>query len=205
MPEMDGLRASRAIRALTHIETQPLIIALTANAMAGDRETCLAAGMDGYVSKPIRIDELVAALLQVPAITADRARAEPIPATPARQQDADELLIAMRETIGNQADDLLPELSELFQEEAPRLLHAMHTAIDATDHQQLAAAAHTLKSSAASLGSRDLPNLCQHLETLGRSGTTTGADQYADTLDRGYARFTAILDLACASLTTKQG
>jgi CheY-like chemotaxis protein/HPt (histidine-containing phosphotransfer) domain-containing protein len=206
MPEMDGLRASRAIRALTHIETQPLIIALTANAMAGDRESCLAAGMDGYVSKPIRIDELVAALLQVPTSpqTVPAPNLHPSPATPARQQDADELLIAMRETIGNQADDLLPELSELFQEEAPRLLHAMHTAIDETDHQQLAAAAHTLKSSAASLGSRDLPNLCQHLETLGRSGTTTGADQYADTLDRGYARFTAILDLACASLTTKQ-
>ena len=77
----------------------------------------------------------------------------------------------------------------------------MHEAIDEADHQQLAAAAHTLKSSAASLGSRDLPNLCQHLETLGRSGTTTGAEQYTISLDEGYARFTAILNLACASVT----
>jgi CheY-like chemotaxis protein/HPt (histidine-containing phosphotransfer) domain-containing protein len=205
MPEMDGLRASRAIRALTHIETQPQIIALTANAMAGDRETCLAAGMNGYVSKPVRIDELVAALLQVP--TSPQVPAASLngsPATRVQQEDADELLAALRETIGNQAEDLLPELSELFQDEAPRLLQAMHTAIDETDHQQLAAAAHTLKSSAASLGSRDLADLCQHLEALGRSGTTTGADRYTARLDEGYARFIAILDLACASLTTKQ-
>jgi CheY-like chemotaxis protein len=193
MPEMDGLRASQAIRALAHIETQPRIIAMTANAMAGDRETCLAAGMNDYVSKPVRIDELVTALLQVPtsrqtvptaSLNPSPTRApardagqeqltskspDPYETTPrVRQQDADELLTALRETIGNQADNLLPELSELFQEEAPRLLDAVHTAIHQADHQQLAAAAHTLKSNSASLGSRDLPNLCQHLETLGQ-------------------------------------
>jgi PAS domain S-box-containing protein len=225
MPEMDGLRASQAIRALTDIETQPRIIAMTANAMAGDRETCLAAGMDDYVSKPVRIDELVTSLLQVPTseqtepvaslnpsptlVSDHDAGQEPLTGKPldlydtalqARPQDAEELLTAVRETIGNQAGDLLPELSELFQEEAPRLLHAVHKAIDEADHQQLAAAAHTLKSSSASLGSRELPNLCQQLEILGRSGTTTGADQYITTLDQGYARFTAILNLACATL-----
>jgi CheY-like chemotaxis protein len=192
MPEMDGLQASRAIRALTHIEPQPRIIAMTANAMAGDRETCFAAGMDDYVSKPIHINELVTALLQVPSS----------PRSAPSRREADELLAALRETVGNQADDLLPELSELFQDEGPRLVAAIHQAIDTTDPQQLAAAAHTLKSSSASLGSRDLPELCQQLETLGRSGTTTGADHYTATLDQNYARFTTILDLACATLTT---
>jgi CheY-like chemotaxis protein len=204
MPEMDGLRASQAIRALTHIEAQPRIIAMTANAMAGDRETCLAAGMDDFVSKPVRIDELVTALLQSPA--SPRVSAASVSPSPAsrtlRQQDADELLVAVRETIGGQADNLLPELSELFQAEGSQLLHAMHKAIDEADHQQLAAAAHTLKSSSASLGSQDLPDPCQQLETLGRSGTTTGADRYIGTIDEGYARFAAILDLACATLRT---
>jgi CheY-like chemotaxis protein len=60
MPEMDGLDATRAIRKLDI--RQPYIIAMTANAMQGDRELCLAAGMEFYVSKPIRIPELVAAL-----------------------------------------------------------------------------------------------------------------------------------------------
>jgi CheY-like chemotaxis protein len=205
MPEMDGLQASRAIRALTGIDTQPQIIAMTANAMAGDRETCLEAGMNDYVSKPVRVDELVTALLQVPASrpAVPVANLPPDETAPRpRQQDADELLVAVRETIGDQADNLLPELNGLFQAEGPRLLQAMHRAIDEADHQQLAAAAHTLKSSAASLGGRDLPDLCQQLETLGRSGTTTGADRYTTPLDQGYARFTAILNLACATLDT---
>jgi PAS domain S-box-containing protein len=218
MPEMDGLRASEAIRALRSIETQPRIIAMTANAMAGDRETCLAAGMNDYISKPVRVDELVTALLQVPTTLAasldpsaqdagqeqlSSESPDPDETTPRpRQEDADELLNALRETIGKQANNLLPELSELFQEEGPRLLESMHQAINEADHEQLAAAAHTLKSSSASLGSRDLATLCQHLETLGRSGTTVGADKYTTSLDQGYARFTAILNLACATLPT---
>ena len=206
MPEMDGLQASRAIRDLPQIEMQPRIVAMTANAMAGDRETCLAAGMDDYVSKPVRINELVTALLRVSASpqTAPATGLEPSPAPSAlaQRQDADELLAGLRETIGDQADTLLPELNRLFQAEAPRLLDAIQTAIRDADHQQLAAAAHTLKSSAASLGSRDVPDLCQQLEALGRSGTTAGASQYTTTLDQSYARFTAILNLACGAVGT---
>ena len=65
MPEMDGLEASRRITAKHPPDKRPRIIAMTANAMQGDREECLAAGMDDYVTKPIRVDALVQALLQV--------------------------------------------------------------------------------------------------------------------------------------------
>jgi CheY-like chemotaxis protein len=65
MPEMDGLEASRRITTKYQTAQRPRIIAMTANAMQGDREQCLVAGMDDYVTKPIRVDTLVAALLQV--------------------------------------------------------------------------------------------------------------------------------------------
>jgi CheY-like chemotaxis protein len=66
MPEMDGLEASRRITAKWPAHARPRIVAMTANAMQGDREQCLAAGMDDYVTKPIRVDALVQALSQVP-------------------------------------------------------------------------------------------------------------------------------------------
>jgi CheY-like chemotaxis protein len=70
MPEMDGLEATRRIRDLTGfgnlsgLRKQPRIIAMTANAMQGDREMCIAAGMDDYISKPIRVNELVETLMK---------------------------------------------------------------------------------------------------------------------------------------------
>jgi CheY-like chemotaxis protein len=63
MPEMDGLEASRRIVAKWPTGQRPRIVAMTANAMAGDREECIAAGMDDYVTKPIRVDALVEALM----------------------------------------------------------------------------------------------------------------------------------------------
>ena len=67
MPEMDGLEASRRITSERPAGQRPRIVAMTANAMQGDREMCLAAGMDDYIAKPIRVNELVEALLQAPA------------------------------------------------------------------------------------------------------------------------------------------
>jgi CheY-like chemotaxis protein len=67
MPEMDGLEATRRITAQWQANERPRIVAMTANAMQGDREACLAAGMDDYVTKPIRVDELVRAVQHTPA------------------------------------------------------------------------------------------------------------------------------------------
>ncbi|MEO0865045.1 MAG: response regulator, partial [Pseudomonadota bacterium] len=71
MPEMDGLEASRRINRDHATGVRPRIIAMTANAMQGDREMCLAAGMDDYIAKPIRVERLIEALLAVPAYQRD--------------------------------------------------------------------------------------------------------------------------------------
>jgi CheY-like chemotaxis protein len=224
MPEMDGMRATQAIRVLEELEFQPRIIAMTANAMEGDRETCLQAGMDDYVSKPVRAADLVAALRRVPTASNPAAAAGltpvarvtasaevPGPVLPSEQpstvrtvgpQDAEALLSALRVIVGDQAELLLPELSELFQDEGPRLLDAIRHAITNEEPQRLAAAAHTLKSSAASLGSEDLPHICERLEALGRSGTTIQAADQIPPLEAGYAHFAGVLNLACATFST---
>ena len=79
MPDMDGIEAARLIRASgPHEASQPFIVALTANAMAGDRERYLDAGMDDYVSKPLRIEELAASLRRAVVMrTHQRAATEP--------------------------------------------------------------------------------------------------------------------------------
>jgi CheY-like chemotaxis protein len=80
MPEMDGLEASRRmVAAWPDPAARPRIVAMTANAMQGDREMCLAAGMDDYVTKPIRVEALVQALMQVVPHTGDSADAQERP------------------------------------------------------------------------------------------------------------------------------
>ncbi|HLC03781.1 MAG TPA: PAS domain S-box protein, partial [Anaerolineales bacterium] len=75
MPEMDGLEASRQINKRWSHDERPQIVAMTANAMQGDRELCIAAGMDDYITKPIRVDELVGALDRIPAGRRDEGNA----------------------------------------------------------------------------------------------------------------------------------
>ncbi len=75
MPEMDGLEASRQLCRLYPREVRPRIVAMTANAMAGDREACLEAGMDDYVSKPIRVEALASALARTDQLLEGRSRA----------------------------------------------------------------------------------------------------------------------------------
>ena len=145
MPEMDGLEAAAAIRVRekAHGGHVP-IFAMTAHAMKGDRERCLLAGMDGYLSKPIRADELYRIVESVPEsadLTQVDGLADPAPA------DVFDLSQAMDRLGGRR--DLLTEMAALFTRESVRLLEAAHVAIRASDAARLRLAAHTLKGSAS--------------------------------------------------------
>jgi len=181
MPEMDGFEAAREITRRWPGK-RPRIAAMTANAMQGDRELCLAAGMDDYVSKPIRVDELIAALERSAVREPDRAR--PIgpmaTASPSRaelERESDEVLdrAAFERLRGTVDAGFLGELVTTFVEDAQDLMRAMRRALGDNDVDSFRRAAHSLKSNAASFGAMTLSSLARELEALGRSGSLDGA------------------------------
>ncbi|HEX4603367.1 MAG TPA: response regulator, partial [Candidatus Angelobacter sp.] len=141
MPEMDGLEATRLIKqrqAVTGIRVP--IVAMTANAMTGDREKCLTAGMDDYVSKPISRDELEAALLRNSGPAAQPPKTSPSNSPPSPGIDKENML---RRFGGNQ--ELLQSLVQMFPEESEKVLTAMKAARSDKKADQVHLNAHTLK------------------------------------------------------------
>jgi signal transduction histidine kinase/DNA-binding response OmpR family regulator/HAMP domain-containing protein len=176
MPEMDGFEASREITRRWPDEARPRIVAMTANAMQGDRELCLAAGMDDYMSKPIRVDELVAAL-QRSAVGAGGHKPDgERPSTEVLNRAAFERL---RTAMGA---GFLDELLSTFVEDAQELVGTMRRALGDKDVDAFRRAAHSLKSNAASVGAMTLSSLARELEMLAKSGIIDGARPRVDRL-----------------------
>jgi len=192
MPEMDGLTATRRICEEWSPSLRPRIIAMTANAMKGDREKCIIAGMNDYISKPIRVKELVQSLSQCQPYFENP---EPVPVLISALDT--EVLQAFRNTMGANASVLLAQLIDIYLEESPNLLKVMGGAVTQTDAAAMQQAAHTLKSSSAALGAITLSRLCQDLEIIGNSGTTAGAGEIMQQVESEYERVKAALQIEC--------
>jgi CheY-like chemotaxis protein/HPt (histidine-containing phosphotransfer) domain-containing protein len=179
MPELDGMEATRRIIASHPTDDRPTIVAMTANAMDGDREMCLAAGMDDYVSKPIRVAELTEALRRAWTSRHEGANA----------QSAKSVIdiATYRELEATAGADFASELVGTFLEEAPSMLAELRTAHAASDADTFRRVAHSIKSNAATFGAVSLSDLARGLE-LG--GLPTGTSL----LDR--------LDAACAQASS---
>ena len=174
MPEMDGFEATRAIRDRERVTGARLpIVAMTAHAMKGDRERCLAAGMDEYLTKPIRSAELFKLLegyakhgtLPVAALAAE---AEPTGGT--RAWDLER---AMTRVGGDR--DLLGELIVIFETECPKLLGLIRTAIERGDAASLEMNAHGLKGAAGNFSAGPVADRARELEMMGRNKKLDGA------------------------------
>ena len=159
MPEMDGEQATARIREEWPPERQPRIIAMTANAMQGDRERYLAAGMDDYLSKPIRVEELVRALTQSPA-TPDT------PAAPGGDSPLIDhaVLHEFRDAMGDDGDAMMLDLTRIYLAESARQLGEIRDSAAAEDWPKLRLVAHTLKGSSQQVGASALARLCHDLE-----------------------------------------
>jgi signal transduction histidine kinase/CheY-like chemotaxis protein len=183
MPEMDGLAATAAIREIeTGTGAHVPIVGVTAHAMKGDRERCLAAGMDGYVSKPIRPAALFAAIDQVTAGLPPVAYpAEPV----ASGEVLDEAgLIALVSSDGR----LLKELTGLFLEDGSLRLSEIRNALESGDLAALRTAAHTLKGSAGSLYGRRTADAALRIEQAAEEGNLTQAREVFPALSAEVAR-----------------
>ena len=165
MPVMGGFEATQAIRDRERVSGRRLpIVALTAHAMQGDRERCLAAGMDGYVSKPIDADLLIETVEHMGG--APVAEPQPRQAPAAAAQIFDEQA-AMAYTGGDRR--LLKETIALFRADYPSYVTRIAAALDRRDGEALRMAAHGLKGALATIGSERGRELAAALEQIGRS------------------------------------
>jgi PAS domain S-box-containing protein len=165
MPEMDGLEATRQIRGMTPGEPRPRIIAVTAKALQGERERCLQAGMDDYLTKPIRLHELIDALGR-------GERSTDVPAAPAVDPD---VLRGFAASLGTRGTESAVSLIDTFLDHAPAQLASLRRAVQLHEVEDSRREAHTLKSNAAAFGAAALESMCRELEDAAE----------VDALDRG--------------------
>ena len=201
MPEMDGLEASRAIWREWPAEERPRIIAMTANVMQEDREECLAAGMDDFIGKPIRVEELVAALHKSKpiAVPASRATAEATKVISGESVQHASLLEPaaierLREMAGGDAG-FLKEMIDTFLADAPGMLAEMRQSLEQGDAVTLRRAAHSLMSNSADFGAQALAALSRELEMMGKAGMLGGAAEKLATIEAEYVPVRTALEI----------
>ncbi len=176
MPEMNGLEATAAIRTVERGGGQRLpIIAMTAHAMAGDRERCLAAGMDGYVAKPIRIADMFATIA---ALVAGE-----VPPEDSATVIVDEQKLLSHGFAGNAS--LLADVIDAFVIETPPALTAMRDAVDAGDLPALARAAHKMKGTVGVFTTGPALAAAVELEAAARVGDVARAREALVKFERG--------------------
>ena len=215
MPIKDGYEATREIRAMERAAradtpdlTPAYIIAMTANAMEGDRDRCLEAGMDDYVAKPVESELLAAAFERARKhIDANSpepeapgpAKPQPEPAPEAGPVDAADcidlsVIDGLRELREPGEPDPVAELIDLYLADSPNRVEQMRAAAAKNDAAALKVAVHTLKGSSSNLGAKPLAKLCAEFEERVTKGNLDDAGERADAIEREFAKLRIILE-----------
>jgi two-component system sensor histidine kinase/response regulator len=193
MPIMDGFEATQRIRSREMNLALPKlpIIALTANAIIGDRENCLAKGMDDYLSKPFTIEQLHKVLSQwLPLREHHDLEEHVVTDEPVIKVKIDQKVLTQ---LKNLKAGLLVRIIDLYIESSPQLLLDMEQAVAQQDTNSLYKVAHSLKNSSANLGITDLTNLCRELEIKGREGDLAASVILVADIKRLYSLVAAAL------------
>ena len=204
MPEMDGYEATAEIRKREGAERHTPIIAMTANAMQGDREKALAAGMDDYISKPVKRKELEAVLERWGSQEEDDEEAKAGTTTPASgagegleppDSSVDlSVLLGLRELQEEGEPNVLNGLIELFLTDVPPQLVALKEAVEAGDAHTVERIAHTLKGSCGNMGAVRMEALCTELEEMGRSEDLAAAPVRISRLEEEFGRVRVVFE-----------
>ncbi len=211
MPDMDGLEATRKIREQWPDQTKPWIVAMTANAMQGDREMCLTAGMNDYVTKPIRLEHVVESLKisweslqgettvvakRTTSESTDSAETLALPETPDEPVNGvlDARAIKRLEQLAGGDNGFLIDFIDTFLEAAPKMVGDLKQSLDDGDANNLRLVAHTLKSNSAALGACRLSELCKELEELGKNDTLDAAPAKVDLVELEFGPIITVLE-----------
>ncbi|MGG6297318.1 response regulator [Leptolyngbya sp. AN02str] len=159
MPIMDGMTAAAIIRQEWSDDVRPRLIAVTANAMQGDRDECLNVGMDDYLSKPIRLEKLEKALQ---ASISQRSRTQQFSPNPSIIDL--NVLATFKEDLGDEAETIFVEMVVCYLEETPTLIREVEKALHSKNAEAMTRLTHTLKSSSTVVGAVQLANLCKQIE-----------------------------------------
>jgi len=206
IPELDGYKTAGIIRSMESgnltagVTRHTPIVALAASSLEDSREQCLQSGMDDYLSKPYRITDLQAMLDRW--LSARHADGEAI--GPAGEKDPpaidQEPLNAIAALQPQDPKAILTKLISLYFSSSLKLMQRILKAVEENDADSLKTAAHTLKSSSASLGAMILAEKCQELEMMAREGVADGAGNRMAPLEREYERVRESLNLYLTSL-----
>ncbi len=195
MPEMDGLTATTAIRAQeAQSDTRLPIIAMTANAMPGDRTRCLEAGMDDYLSKPVREPELAAMLKQwgpqqPGATTPEPETSEPAPPPRPSGPALDYEIVLTLKAMGDEsAPTFFRDVIEAFFADTAKLMATLHRAVTSAEVDVVERTAHTLKGSSTNVGALGMAAICYELPSVMRAEDSSEAVKCLTKLESEFTR-----------------